>query len=95
MKRNVVLDCDPGHDDAIAILLLCYSDEFNLLGVTSCAGNQTIEKTSKNIKFASHAGFCYGVKRAVETTKKLSCLQQTKEVSFLVPGTGVEPVLPP
>ena len=49
MKRNVVLDCDPGHDDAIAILLLCYSDDFNLLGVTSCAGNQTIEKTSKNV----------------------------------------------
>lgn len=49
MKRNVILDCDPGHDDAIAILLLCYAEEFNILGVTSCAGNQTIEKTTKNV----------------------------------------------
>ena len=47
-KINIILDCDPGHDDAIALLLSCYSDKFNLLAVTTCAGNQTIDKTSKN-----------------------------------------------
>ena len=47
-KQNIILDCDPGHDDAIALLVAAYSDELNLLGVTTCAGNQTIEKTSKN-----------------------------------------------
>ena len=47
-KRNIILDCDPGHDDAIALLLSCYSDELNLLAVTTSAGNQTIDKTSRN-----------------------------------------------
>ena len=47
-KRKIILDCDPGHDDAIALLLSCYSDELDLLAVTTCAGNQTIDKTSKN-----------------------------------------------
>ena len=47
-KYNVILDCDPGHDDAIAILLLGSSDIFNCLGVTTVRGNQTIEKTTLN-----------------------------------------------
>ena len=47
-KQNIILDCDPGHDDAIALLLSCYSNKLNLLAVTTCSGNQTIEKTSKN-----------------------------------------------
>lgn len=45
---NVILDCDPGHDDAIAILLLGSKKYFNVLGVTTVSGNQTIEKTTLN-----------------------------------------------
>lgn len=48
VKQKLVLDSDPGHDDAFAILLACYSDKLDLVGVSSCSGNQTIEKTSKN-----------------------------------------------
>ncbi len=44
----VVLDCDPGHDDAIAILLALASPELELLGVTTVAGNQTLAKTTAN-----------------------------------------------
>jgi inosine-uridine nucleoside N-ribohydrolase len=44
----ILLDCDPGHDDAIAILLALASPEIELLGVTTVAGNQTIEKTTSN-----------------------------------------------
>ena len=47
---KILLDCDPGHDDAIAILLSCYSEKIELLAVTTCAGNQTIEKTSRNAR---------------------------------------------
>lgn len=46
--RNIILDCDPGHDDAIAILLAGSNPEINLLGVTIVAGNQTLEKTANN-----------------------------------------------
>lgn len=47
-KINVILDCDPGHDDAMAILLAGYAPNINLLGITVIAGNQTIQKTSLN-----------------------------------------------
>ena len=43
-----LLDCDPGHDDAIALLLALASPEVELVGVTTVAGNQTLEKTTAN-----------------------------------------------
>jgi inosine-uridine nucleoside N-ribohydrolase len=44
----IVLDCDPGHDDAIALLLALASPEVEVLGVTTTYGNQTLEKTTVN-----------------------------------------------
>ncbi len=44
----IILDCDPGHDDAIALLLALASPEVELLGVTTTYGNQTLEKTTAN-----------------------------------------------
>jgi inosine-uridine nucleoside N-ribohydrolase len=44
----VLIDCDPGQDDAIALLLALASPELELIGVTTVAGNQTIEKTTRN-----------------------------------------------
>jgi inosine-uridine nucleoside N-ribohydrolase len=44
----IILDCDPGHDDAIALLLALASPEVELLGVTTTHGNQTLEKTTAN-----------------------------------------------
>jgi inosine-uridine nucleoside N-ribohydrolase len=48
MATKILLDCDPGHDDAIALLLALASPELELLGVTTVAGNQTLEKTTAN-----------------------------------------------
>jgi len=48
VSTPVLLDCDPGHDDAIALLLALGSPEVELLGVTTVAGNQTLEKTTAN-----------------------------------------------
>jgi pyrimidine-specific ribonucleoside hydrolase len=48
MATAILLDCDPGHDDAIALLLALASPELELLGVTTVAGNQTLEKTTAN-----------------------------------------------
>lgn len=47
-KRSIILDCDPGHDDAIAIMLAGKNEKINLLGITVVAGNQTLEKTGRN-----------------------------------------------
>jgi inosine-uridine nucleoside N-ribohydrolase len=44
----IVIDCDPGHDDAIAILLAIASPEVELRGITTVAGNQTLDKTTRN-----------------------------------------------
>jgi len=44
----VIFDCDPGHDDAIALLLALASPELHLLGVVTSYGNQTLAKTTVN-----------------------------------------------
>jgi len=48
VSTPIVIDCDPGHDDAIAILLALASPEVELRGVTTVAGNQTLDKTTRN-----------------------------------------------
>jgi inosine-uridine nucleoside N-ribohydrolase len=46
--KSIWLDCDPGHDDAIAISLAAHSPSLKLLGVSTVGGNQSIEKVTKN-----------------------------------------------
>ena len=46
--ERILIDCDPGHDDAIAILLALASPEVEVVGITTVAGNQTLEKTTAN-----------------------------------------------
>jgi inosine-uridine nucleoside N-ribohydrolase len=54
---RIILDCDPGHDDAIALMLALGSPELKLLGVTTVAGNQTLENTTANaIRVLDHLG---------------------------------------
>ncbi|OYO10897.1 ribonucleoside hydrolase [Enemella evansiae] len=48
MPRKIILDCDPGHDDAIALLLAHGNPEIDLVAVTTVAGNQTLEKVTRN-----------------------------------------------
>ncbi|NQT59511.1 MAG: nucleoside hydrolase [Bacteroidetes bacterium] len=58
MKRKILIDTDPGHDDAIAIMLLMAQPEtFEILGFTTVAGNQTVEKVTRNmLKIAELTG---------------------------------------
>jgi inosine-uridine nucleoside N-ribohydrolase len=54
---DVIIDCDPGHDDAIALLLAVASPELRVLGVTTVSGNQTLGKTTANaIRVLDHVG---------------------------------------
>ncbi len=48
MTKKLILDCDPGHDDAVALMMAANNPQFELLGVTSVRGNQTLEKTTRN-----------------------------------------------
>lgn len=56
--RPIIIDTDPGHDDAMAILMaLAYPEKLELRGITTVAGNQTIDKVTANaIKILSLAG---------------------------------------
>ena len=48
--RKVIIDTDPGHDDIMAILTaLAHSSELELLSFCTVAGNQTVDKVTKNI----------------------------------------------
>jgi purine nucleosidase len=48
MPRKIILDCDPGHDDAMAILLAHGSPDVELVAITTVAGNQTLPKVTRN-----------------------------------------------
>ncbi|MCL2915893.1 pyrimidine-specific ribonucleoside hydrolase RihA [Shewanella corallii] len=46
--RPIILDCDPGHDDAIAMIMALANPQLDVLAVTTSAGNQTPDKTLRN-----------------------------------------------
>ena len=48
MPRKIIVDCDPGHDDAIALLLAHGSPEIELLAITTVMGNSTLANVSRN-----------------------------------------------
>lgn len=48
MVKKIILDCDPGHDDALALTMAVASPKIELLAVTTSAGNQTPDKTLNN-----------------------------------------------
>jgi len=48
MAQDLLIDCDPGIDDALALLLACGAPELNLIGVTTVAGNRSVEMTADN-----------------------------------------------
>ncbi|MEO1919340.1 MAG: nucleoside hydrolase [Paracoccaceae bacterium] len=48
--RNIIIDTDPGQDDAVAILLALGSPELAVLGITAVAGNVPLALTEKNVR---------------------------------------------
>lgn len=48
MARKIIMDCGPGHDDAVALLLALGNPAIEVVGITTVGGNQTLEKVSRN-----------------------------------------------
>jgi inosine-uridine nucleoside N-ribohydrolase len=90
----ILLDCDPGHDDAIALLLALASPELELRGVTTVAGNQTLEKTTANairvLEFAGRADV------AVAAGAERPLVREQYVAAYVHGETGLDgPDLPP
>ena len=57
MKKKIILDCDPGHDDAVAIMLAAAHNDIEILGITCVAGNANLDNTKINaLKICSLIG---------------------------------------
>ena len=49
MTKKIIMDCDPGHDDAIALILAgAKQSPLDIIAVTTVAGNQSVEKSTNN-----------------------------------------------
>ncbi len=88
MNRScVLLDCDPGIDDALAILLACASPEIDLIGVTTVGGNARVEHETRNalavleLAGAAHVPVAQGCARGL--VKDLSPATETHGLSGL------------
>lgn len=66
-KRQLILDCDPGRDDAIAIMMLGRDCDYELLGITTVAGNHTVDHTWNNTqRLCAYLDIPVGVYRGCE-----------------------------
>jgi purine nucleosidase len=81
-KRKIIIDCDPGQDDAVALFLAMASpDEFDILGITAVAGNVPLDLTQRNARqmcdiagrtdVAVHAGCDRPMVRELLTAEKV------------------------
>jgi inosine-uridine nucleoside N-ribohydrolase len=94
LPHKVILDCDPGHDDAIALLLALASPELEMLAVTTVAGNQTLDKTTANaIRVLDHLGR-QDVDVAAGAPRPL--VRELQIADYVHGATGLDgPTLPP
>ncbi len=71
MPRKIILDCDPGHDDVIALLLAHGNPDIELLAVTTVVGNQTLDKVTHNALSVARVAGLTGVPIAAGCSRPL------------------------
>ncbi|MEU3273811.1 nucleoside hydrolase [Saccharomonospora sp. NPDC006951] len=97
--KPIILDCDPGHDDALAIMFAAGDPAVDLLAITTVAGNQTLDKTTLNARRVCSAAGITGVPIAEGCAKPLVApLRVADDIhgasgldgpSFGEPGVGI------
>lgn len=86
-KRNIIIDCDPGIDDAIALVYAAANDDrLNVLGITSVTGNQSIEKVTNNaLKLVSFLKMDTKVAKGADTP----LIREKRDASYVHGSTGM------
>jgi purine nucleosidase len=91
--EKIILDCDPGHDDAIAILLAAANPAIDLLGITTVSGNHDVDNTTRNALACCAA---YGIKVPVAKGSRGPMVSDQVLAIAIHGETGLDgPVLPP
>ena len=93
MTRRIILDCDPGHDDAIALLLAHGNPEIELAAVTTVHGNAGIDKVTRNALSVARVAGILGVPFARGAERPL--VRKLEEAPDIHGDSGLDgPVLP-
>jgi purine nucleosidase len=93
MPTKIILDCDPGHDDAVAMLLAWGSPDIDLVGVTTVMGNQTLDKVTRNALSVARVAGITGVPFARGSERPL--VRQVETAEEIHGESGLDgPVLP-
>lgn len=96
--RPIILDCDPGQDDAVAVLLALASPELEVLGITTVAGNVPLHRTAVNARTVRELANRPGVPVLAGCDRPLrGALVTAEEVHGATGLDGIElpePVLP-
>ncbi|HDF2343358.1 TPA: nucleoside hydrolase [Morganella morganii] len=93
MKKKIILDCDPGHDDAIALLLAYGNPQIDLLAVTTVVGNQTLEKVTRNALAVARIAGITGIPFAAGSPRPL--IREIETAPDIHGDSGLDgPVLP-
>jgi purine nucleosidase len=71
VPTKIILDCDPGHDDAIALLLAHGNPDIDLVAVTTVMGNQTLDKVTRNALSVARVAGITGVPFAAGCVRPL------------------------
>ena len=89
--RKVIIDCDPGQDDAVALFLAFASrDELDLLGVTTVAGNVPLELTQRNARMMCDIAGAMDVRVFAGCNRPLRVELETAE--YIHGKTGIDGV---
>ncbi|MBD2795912.1 nucleoside hydrolase [Xenorhabdus sp. 18] len=93
LPKKIILDCDPGHDDAIALLLAHGDPNIELLAVTTVVGNQTLDKVTHNALCVAHIANIHNVPFAAGCHRPL--VREIKTAPDIHGETGLDgPILP-
>ncbi|TFD47021.1 nucleoside hydrolase [Cryobacterium sp. TMT1-2-1] len=93
MPTKIILDCDPGHDDAIALLLAHGNPDIDLVAVTTVMGNQTLDKVTRNALSVARVAGITGVPFAAGCARPL--VRRIETAPSIHGESGLDgPVLP-